>query len=158
MVPGKVPLRQDLIQRAPCYTTPPSSDFMPKHTSASRSMHGHHTKRAVRCNCCGCNYYFAMIDLLHICKQPQLQCSASETAMASKQHHSRWCNPKQGNPMSCNTKQHKCNSRQNNARQCNFMLGNAMQHKVRQGDATQLQRNTMQSQGNAMQCDPKCNT
>ena len=85
MVPGKVWLQLNVIKCchdgcAPCYTTQPSSFVAPKHTPASQSMYGYHTKCAVCCNCWWLQMQFCKQLLVpYISKQPHYNCRTSAT-------------------------------------------------------------------------------
>ena len=73
--PGKVRLRLDLIQLAPCCTTQPT----PISRQNQTGLRGQPPYRARR-QCCGCNYDSAMIALLNVCKHSATAMQARATA------------------------------------------------------------------------------
>ena len=90
--PGKVQLRLDLIQRAPCFTMQPTRISRQNHTS----LQGQPPYR-VRRQCCGCNYNSAMIAFPNICNHSATAMQASATAVRSKHRNrcsSERCNRK----------------------------------------------------------------
>ena len=88
--PGKVRLRPDSIQLAPCFTMQPTRISRQNHTG----LQGQTPYRARR-QYCGYNYDSAMVTLPNICNHYATAMQSSATAVRSKQRNSRRCSSKQ---------------------------------------------------------------
>ena len=133
--PGKVQLRLDLIQRAPCFTMQPTRISRQNQTG----LRGQSPYRARRHHC-GCNFDSAMVTLPNICNHYATAMQASATAVRSKQRCSRRCSSKR-----CNRRQkpqrHTTASRcQSKRRSFNVSFRNSDGTKHTDAGATQVQR------------------
>ena len=95
--PGKVQLRLDLIQRAPCFTIQPTRISRQNQTGPR----GQSPYRARRQHC-GCNFDSATIAWPKICSHSATAMQASATAVRSKQRNSWRCSSKR-----CKRKQNR---------------------------------------------------